>query len=1385
MLGRIAAVLLTTSLLFSPLLGLLGDATTNVAADSFPSLEKRFYMHDGTRLSSSSYDWLNSSGPNNPGDLDFDSDGLLGVTIKKNLPSQKWRHFWVLDPEAGSDIHLQGDFSARIWAGSRDNDSGSQITVRFSDIAPGQWSAPDSWTLIGTATTPLTGPVYSAFKPYSFNVTGVDYVLQAGHFLVLTIQRGDSVNDGLLVVYDDSYFDSYVTIKCTNFVSVDAAWTEDSAGSARILFSDGEQITLLGNVSDPFGAYEILNANATVALIGNGTVVLPLTSMSLNATDPSVNPYWKLFSLGLPMLGKGDYRITIYAEDPQGMPSWLNCTLTIVAADHFSVDAPSTITDGTPFSMTMSALNETDAVITNWVGSVSIDSYRVDMVTHGFGALSVKSANFTLADGGVHTLPNEVYDFAEETIMLRVSSGSHVGWSSPVVVRSGPVVSITLTPSGDVTNRSGTSIPFTAQGKDALNRTNTTWTPTWSSSGGIGTIAGAGLTVTFNAVTVGTGRVECANLATGASAFTNVNVIAGDLSRIVISPAGPITLREGKTVTLTATGYDSEDNTVDISSAVWSTNTSGQISGVGSSAVFRAGFVPERGVAEVALWGVNDSVQITIINAQNGPWLSTIPPQIYMEDSKWTLSLSTYWHHLSGTANLRWFVEGVNTSLYIILHDPDVNSNMMFLTQPDKFGNTVFRLWVRDQDGFSTYQDVTVSVQAVNDRPRFVNNPPTELYVKFGLDYVFDYSYYVNDVDTPKEDLIMTSDATGRIGFDGLIATFNYPAEKDNYFQIVKLTVSDASDLSGIESSNSDTLSIVVWVTNDAPPVLDQPLPDPVHVLEGEMNHYAFNLDLYFSDPDNDVLYFTKDFQNIVIDIRANHSVYISAPTEWSGSTTGVFSANDSTGALKTDIVTVIVDAVNDPPEIDTIGSVHVRYDVSTYLDVSLYVHDPDHALGELIFNVNSSYITYAAQQLILLFPPSLVGPVFTSPYIVYVNLTVRDPLGANDSEEFKVIVSDNYAPTVRFPLPYYNIFSFPEDSWLNGSLDLSVLFDDQDDSVLTFNVTGNTNVVILISPSGLVNFTAKTNWSGSESVVFTATDPHMAKVMWAATVLVIPVNDPPVLLQIPDKVIRGGPRSSHFSILEYMYDSETPARELVVVSNVDAVQVIGGVLYYSLPNGVDVITVTIYVRDPDGAQSNSVTFKLGVSKTTAQLIGWPYSFPLVLLAAGVIAYFVAMRMPRPYSLENIFLIHNDGRLIAHVTKEENTNLDKDVVSAMFTAVQEFVRDSFQQGELGLKKLEIGHKNVMIEKGASVYLAMIYSGWPKKEVFESLSMLVRDIEERYKGRIERWNGMGKSLKGVEQMLQTFMANEFKPGAWPAEEEGMGEQEWVEILDKES
>lgn len=1384
--GRLVAALFALVLLASPFIPLPGGPSMDASAYSLPSWERVFHLHEGAVLSSSYYDWMNSSDPYNPTAYDYDSDGLAGITLRKWNPSEHWRHFWVLDPAVGVDVHLVGDIVANMNARSRDNESGI-MTLTFSDSSAAQLTDPAAWTLIGSVDVPLTGPVYSEFKLYTGTVTGVDYVLPSSHYLVLTAQRGDSVNDGLVIMYDQTMYDSYVTLETEDLISVGSVWTEDSSATARSVFSDAETVTVMANVSNPFGAYEIVGATAEVAFSGNGTTVVPSTAMALDVLDPSAVPYWAEFSLDLNGLASGDYIINVTAYDPQGAPTWLDAAFSVVSADHFGVTLPESVTAGAEFSMTVAALNASGSVITDWVGTVSLAAFLPDMATPGAGSLNISSVQITVGDLGQVAFTNQTYSYAEETIVVRAYAGVHEGWSSSMEVRAGPVVSVQIAPAGLIDVPAGGSQMFTAVGTDALGNTNTTWQPNWTLDGTAGSISGSGLTITFTASTAGTANLTCKDDESNASASVEITVVAGSLASMSVVPAGPLTIREGQSQTLTAYGYDSEGNPVPITGAAWSTDTSGSVVGTGPSAVYTAGFVPEVGSVEVAVGAIRAIVDITVINAMNGPWLSTLPIQIATEDSNWTFSLTTYWHHTNGTSDLRWFVEGVDTSLYIVLHDPDSVALMKFLTQPDAYGDDTFRLWVRDPDGFSAYQDVQVSIQSVNDRPRFVNNPPAELYVTFDQMYTFEYIYYVKDVDTPKTDLGMAS-SSANIFFDSLIATFLFPAKDgtNSYFEIVDVTVTDAASASLADETNSDTISLVVRVTDDTPPSLVEPLPD-VTVYEGDMDVLVFDLDDYFFDIDDNFLVYSYGFHDIVIYINdTTHEVFVSAPTEWSGSTEGTLTATDPTGALKTDTIVVTVIAVNDPPAITSPGTVHVRYDVAHYLSANLYIEDPDHALDELTVEFGDAHATYVECQLVLLFPANLTGPTFTDPYLVRVSITVTDPLGAHATGSFLVLVSDDYPPTIATPVPYYDLFSFPEDTYLNGSLDLSILFEDQDDDGLAFFASNYTDIYPVIYDDGVVNFTAGVNWSGSEQITFMAVDPHGAWSSWMATVVVIPVNDAPVAYAIPDRIVTGGSRSMQYLLSSYFYDSETPVEELrIVVEQSANAEIVGGTLYVNLPDGIDVITVTVYAVDSDGVRSNEVTFEIGVKKTMAQLIGYPFSLPLVLLAAAVAGYFGMKLIPRPYALENVFLIHNDGRLIAHVTKEENTTIDKDVVSAMFTAVQEFVKDSFQQGEVGLKKLEIGDKSILIEKGRSVYIAMIYKGWPPKDVFETLTMLMRDIEERYKGRIERWNGMMKSLKGVEQMLQAYMSATFKPGVWQTEEDGMREEEWVDILDKEA
>ena len=955
--GGSAAVLLTALIVAGSLVPLLDSSSGIVSADSLPSWSKVLRMHEGVPSITSDYDWLNTSAPQDLGYLDYDGDGLLGVTIRKNLPSQRWRHFWAMDPAANDDIRIQGDIGAHIWAASRDNESGSQMMVRISDIAPGQWSTPDSWTVVGEATIPLQGPVFSAFKAYDLTISSIDYTLLDGHRLVMTIMRDDSINDGLLILYDNAVFDSYITVPVLDFVSISEAWTEDDAGGPRETFSDTESVVVWANVTDPFGSYDISGADCTVTYASNGSVAVPRFPMTVVGVDPSTGSAWKSFMCSVGPLLNGTYAILINGSDAGGSPTWTNLTISVVSVDHFSVEAPASIVAGMAFTMTVTALDPFDAVISNWRGTVAIDAFEDDMVTSAEGSLSTTAVDFDGTEGGTIMISAQTYDFGEDLILVRASSNSHYGWSDLIVAFSGPVALVVLDPGDDFELTSGYSRLFDVTGYDSLGNINSSWSPSWILEGEIGSLVSAGFSATLFTDTAGVGTVMCEDETTGVNASVSVTVIAGLLNRIAITPSGPLSVKEGQSISLSAIGYDSSDNVVSLSSPTWYTSTSGVITGSGPTVSYTAGFIPESGVITVSVGPVSASVAVTITNALNGPWLTSVPTQIANEDSTWSISLASYWNHVNGTSGLRWYAEGVDSSLYLVTHNPASEAIVGFITQPDKSGTDTFRLWVRDVDGYSTYQDVVVSIQPVNDRPIFVHTPPTEYYVKFNTPYSFDFDYYVSDVDNDPDELSMRASVSdwGSIVFDGFISSFLFE-EKDGttrYFETMKLTLTDAGSGVAVDSTNSAYLNIVVWVTDDTPPSLNEALPDIDYLNEGDMDIKVFDLDDYFFDIDEDILIYKYGFLNIEVFINTTtHEVFMSAPYEWAGVTDGTFTAVDPTGAFKTDTVRVTVSPVNDAPSVSSPGDVHVRYDKAYKLDADMYVNDPDHSFSELTFTV-------------------------------------------------------------------------------------------------------------------------------------------------------------------------------------------------------------------------------------------------------------------------------------------------------------------------------------------------------------------------------------------------------------------------------------------------
>jgi OOP family OmpA-OmpF porin len=97
------------------------------------------------------------------------------------------------------------------------------------------------------------------------------------------------------------------------------------------------------------------------------------------------------------------------------------------------------------------------------------------------------------------------------------------------------------------------------------------------------------------------------------------------------------------------------------------------------------------------------------------------------------------------------------------------------------------------------------------------------------------------------------------------------------------------------------------------------------------------------------------------------------------------------------------------------------------------------------------------------------------------------------------------------------------------------------------------------------------------------------------------------------------------------------------------------------------------------------------------------------------------------FRVEHAFLIHRKaGLLLEHVAAQDATAQDPQLVSGMLSAIQDFVRDSFDEGggreSHGIDSLRLGDLLLWCEAGPQAFLALVIRGTPP----ESLRATMRD-----------------------------------------------------------
>ncbi len=129
------------------------------------------------------------------------------------------------------------------------------------------------------------------------------------------------------------------------------------------------------------------------------------------------------------------------------------------------------------------------------------------------------------------------------------------------------------------------------------------------------------------------------------------------------------------------------------------------------------------------------------------------------------------------------------------------------------------------------------------------------------------------------------------------------------------------------------------------------------------------------------------------------------------------------------------------------------------------------------------------------------------------------------------------------------------------------------------------------------------------------------------------------------------------------------------------------------------------------------------------------------------------------FRVEQVFLIHKEtGLLLLHSTSEFAVFQDAHMVSGMLTAIQDFVRDSFEASqEEDLENMQMGELTVFVEQGPLAYLAGVIRGNPPAEVRTVFKEALEAIHLEFAWQLESFEGDAAPFAAAtDQLEQCFL-----------------------------
>jgi hypothetical protein len=122
----------------------------------------------------------------------------------------------------------------------------------------------------------------------------------------------------------------------------------------------------------------------------------------------------------------------------------------------------------------------------------------------------------------------------------------------------------------------------------------------------------------------------------------------------------------------------------------------------------------------------------------------------------------------------------------------------------------------------------------------------------------------------------------------------------------------------------------------------------------------------------------------------------------------------------------------------------------------------------------------------------------------------------------------------------------------------------------------------------------------------------------------------------------------------------------------------------------------------------------------------------------------VVADLPHPFRriVEHVYLTDTGGTPLVHLSRRIPPDKDPDLIASMFTAIQNFMDDSFHSMGIGdVRSIEVGDRHhVAFGRGHAVLLYIVYSGRESNHLERRVIRMVGDIEARFATLLKSWQG---------------------------------------------